>query len=190
VTRGRMLCVLGLWLASGTLTSVAAAQGQHVYYGVELEPHIAWQWSGDEWSWVDGFGLGARASIPLIEDGPVPSLSNSLAITLGFDWAYFNDDCAIAGVAVDCDESDIWIPVAAQWNFFVSERLSLFPEFGLGFRNATRSSASCAESSCDDSSFEVHAVLWFGARFIVTDHVAVVLRLGTPSLTLGASFLL
>jgi hypothetical protein len=194
MTRARLRCALGLWLATWTLAGSVAAQardtGQHPYYGVELEPHAEWQWSGDEWSWENGFGFGARASIPLLEDGPVQSLNNSLAVTFGFDWAYFANDCSIGGMEVDCHESDIWIPIAAQWNFFVSERFSLFPEFGVGFRTATRSTNYCAASECDDSSLEVHAVLWFGARFLVTDRVAVVLRLGTPSLTLGASFLL
>ena len=91
---------------------------------------------------------------------------------------------------MDCNENDYWVPIAAQWNFFISQRVSLFPELGLGLRTATRSSDYCAVSDCEDSDLEVHALLWFGARVLLTDHVAVVLRLGTPSLTLGASFLL
>ena len=180
--------VVSLW--AGAAQAQIRSSGRHPYYGVELEPHFIWQWSGDEWSWEDGIGLGVRASIPVIENGPVQTINNNLAVTFGFDIAWFDNDCRFGGVGVDCDETDIWIPVAVQWNFFVSQVVSLFPEFGLGFRNAARSDAWCGVADCDDSDLEVHAVLWFGARFLVADRIALTVRLGTPSLLFGVSFLL
>jgi hypothetical protein len=161
---------------------------RHPYYGVELEPHVGWQWSGDEWAWEDGIAIGLRASIPVLEDGPVQSIENNLAVTFGLDWAHFDGDCLYDGQPLDCDEDDIWVPVAAQWNIFVTDRISMFPEVGFGFRNATRSADTCDDPQCDESDFELHFVFWLGARFWVADPVAIVVRIGTPSVLLGASF--
>lgn len=187
---GALLATLG----TAVLASPAAAQirssGVHPYYGVELEPHLLWQWTGDEFSWEDGIGLGVRVSVPILENGPVRSLNNNLAITFGFDWAHFDGDCVVGGRRVDCDEDDFWVPVAGQWNFFITDVISVFPEVGLGFRNAVRSTEGCRSGACDDSDLEVHFALWFGARFRVAEPIAIVLRLGTPSMSFGVSFLL
>ena len=164
--------------------------GTHPYYGVELEPHALWQWTGDEWAWEDGIGFGLRVSIPILENGPVKTLNNNLAVTFGFDWAHFDGDCVAGGRGVDCDESDTWVPVAAQWNFFITDVVSLFPEVGLGFRNAVRDTDFCDSAACDDEDLEVHFALWFGARFRIAAPIALVLRLGTPSMSFGVSFLL
>jgi hypothetical protein len=77
-----------------------------------------------------------------------------------------------------------------QWNFFVTDVISLFPELGLGFRNAVWASDACDAIDCDDSDLEVHLVLWLGARFLVSNNIALTIRLGTPSLLFGVSFLL
>jgi hypothetical protein len=190
----RILIASVAMLALLALGNVAEAQlknsGRHPYYGFELEPRLVWQWTGDEWSWEDGIGLGLRISIPIIEDGPVKTINNNLAITFGLDWAYFDGECGRGNVRVDCDENDFWVPIALQWNFFVSEAVSLFPELGLGFRDAIRSDNLCNVPGCDDTDLEVHLALWFGARFMVADRIALTMRLGTPSLLFGASFLL
>jgi hypothetical protein len=170
----------------------AAAQvksaGRHLHYGVELEPHLVWQWNGDEIARSDGIGMGFRASIPIMQDGPVPTINNSLAITFGFDWAHFPECYDYRG----CSEDDFWVPVAVQWNFYLTPRFSLFPEFGLGFRDAVLNydefDDRCRGRGCRGYALEVHPVLWFGARFLLTDYIALVFRLGTPSLQLGVSF--
>lgn len=186
-------------LAAMLLGSVGPAQAQQraarqPFYGVELEPQLVWQWTGDEWSSEDGVGLGLRASIPVIEDGPLKTLRNNLAVTFGFSWSHFDGQCGAANDWVDCDEDDFWLPVAAQWNFFLTDVISLFPELGLGFRSAVWSNDECSVGNdndvCDDSDLEVHLVLWLGARFRVSDTVALTMRLGTPSLLFGVSFFL
>jgi hypothetical protein len=186
-------------LAAMLLGSAGAAEAQRraarqPFYGVEIEPQLVWQWTGDEWSSEDGVGLGVRASIPVIEDGPLTSLRNNLAVTFGLAWAHFDDECRAGGGWSDCDEDDFWLPIAAQWNFFLTDVISLFPELGLGFRSAVWSNDACDfdedDDVCDDSDLEVHLVLWLGARFKVSDTIALTMRLGTPSLTFGVSFFL
>jgi hypothetical protein len=183
----RLLTVLAL--ATIALVTTAHAQintpGRHPRYSVELEPHLVWQWNGDERGRDDGLGMGFRASIPLLQDGPVPTINNSLAISFGLDWAHFFE---CAGYS-HCTEDDFWVPVVAQWNFYLTPVVSLFPEFGLGFRNAIIDyDERCRGDDCRSSALEVHPVLWFGARFRLADAIALTVRLGTPSLQLGVSF--
>ncbi|HKP56027.1 MAG TPA: hypothetical protein VJV78_04895 [Polyangiales bacterium] len=188
------LLVLGLWSTS------AAAQirspGSHPRYGVELEPHLVIQWSNEPY-WNDaGIGVGLRASIPLIQQGPVTTINNSLALGFGFDWAHF--DC---GPYDTCDSSDLWFPVVVQWNFFITPAISLFPELGLGIQYSWldwdgRVPNDCVRiqgtNICDDDvdDVDVHLVFWFGARFQLSKDIALVLRLGIPSLLFGPSFFL
>lgn len=184
----RCLLLAALACAWAWTPDVAAAQlntpGRHPRYTAELEPHLVWQWTGDERARNDGIGMGFRASIPLLQDGPVSTINNSLAISFGLDWAYFPECYDYR----DCSENDFWVPVVAQWNFYLTPVISLFPEFGLGFRNAVIDyDAPCRGDNCRGSALEVHPVLWFGARFRLADAVALTLRLGTPSLQLGVS---
>jgi hypothetical protein len=174
------------WLATaGPASAQLNTPNRHPHYTVELEPHLVWQWTGDERSHNDGVGMGFRASIPLLQDGPIPTINNSLAISFGLDWAHF-PECYDYG---DCSEDDFWVPVVAQWNFYLTPVISIFPEFGLGFRDAIIDYDSpCRGNNCRGSALEVHPVLWFGARFRLANAIALTLRLGTPSLQLGVSF--
>jgi hypothetical protein len=186
----RCLLLLAIAAAWAGATVPASAQinvpGRHPHYVAELEPHLVWQWTGDERAHNDGIGMGFRASIPLLQDGPVSTINNSLAISFGLDWAHFPECYDYGG----CSEDDFWVPVVAQWNFYITEVISLFPEFGLGFRNAIidYDDGPCRGNNCRGSALEVHPVLWFGARFRLANAIALTLRLGTPSLQLGVSF--
>jgi hypothetical protein len=175
--------------------------GNHVQYGVELEPHLVVQWE-DEPVWGgDGIGLGFRGSIPVIQNGPVKTINNSLALGFGLDWAHFGDACwgpngtRLAG----CTANDFWIPLVVQWNFFFSDLISAFPELGLGIQHTRWDGAwctyngnryVCSNGSGSGSQTDVNLVFWLGIRFHLAPKFALTLRLGTPSLLLGASFLL
>lgn len=185
-----------LWGAAALLlgwcwsAAPAAAQlnrsGHHSPYQFELEPHLVWQWNADEAAIDDGIGLGFRASIPVLREGPLPSIDNNLAVSFGFAWAHFPECRVERG---ECSENDFWVPVVAQWNFFLTPSFSLFPEFGLGFRNAVfDGGALCDGRGCRHSSLEVHPVMWFGARVHLSEMFALVMRLGTPWLQFGVSF--
>jgi len=160
--------------------------GFHGYYTVELEPSLVWQWNGDEAAIDDGVGFGLRASIPVLQQGPLAGFDNNLAVTFGLAFAHF-PQCRSSGGS-SCTENDYWVPVAAQWNLFLTPELSVFPELGLGFRTATFSGgAVCSAEGCQHTSLEVHPVLWFGGRYQLLDQLAIVMRLGTPWLQLGVS---
>jgi hypothetical protein len=174
----------------------------HVDYSAELEPHLVVQWE-DEPVWGgDGIGVGLRGSFPVIKNGPVTTINNSLALGIGLDWAHFGDRCwGPNGVRLvsDCSANDFWIPLVVQWNFFFSDFISAFPELGIGIQHTRWDGAWCVNNGnrfiCDNgggsgSRTDVDLVFWLGVRFHLAPRFALTLRLGTPSLLLGASFLL
>ena len=163
-------------------------------YRVELEPHLVLQWTRGPYGNDDGVGVGLRAAIPVLDNGPLPNFPNNLAVSFGLDWVHF-DGCGHDDDD-DCGADSFLIPVAVQWNFWVTSWLSLFPELGLAIEHASwdwEGPGDCGPGpgpdDCDDGSdTDVELVLWIGARFAVSRDVAVMLRLGTPSVLIGVSF--
>lgn len=183
--------------------------GNHPNYGVELEPHFVAQWSEPFWGGA-GIGGGVRVSIPIIDNGPVTKINNSLAVGFGFDWAHFSGGCWNWGgpwrvpgprpppppvdyYAYNCTGNSFWFPAVAQWNFFLTRAVSVFAEAGLGIEYATWSADyPCAAGVCRPTGHDlfVDPLFFVGPRFILSDDFAITVRLGWPYLSVGASFLL
>lgn len=191
------------FLAVSLATSAGHAQikqpGAHLNYSAELEPQGVFQWDGPS-GFDDGLGLGFRAAIPLFHNGPIAKINNNMAIGFGFHWAFFEDDCADSyddGVIVlgaDCEANDLWFPVVLQWNFYVTPSIAVFGEPGFAIRHTRVSIDDCPNEAyvdCDssDTDFEPF-VLYMGAKFFVSDAISVTVRLGYPTLSVGASFFL
>ena len=89
----------------------------------------------------EGIGLGARFTIPFLDNGPIPSINNNMGIGFGFDWVHFEDPCCgdpggawSAGslpVRRQCEATMLHFPVVLQWNFFLTPMISVFGEPGL-----------------------------------------------------------
>lgn len=195
-----LVAVLAGLTATATVgwSADAAAQikqpGAHPRYSLEIEPHLFIQhhrnWYGDD----EGIGPGVRFSIPLAHNGPIPSINNSYAIGVGLDWAMF-DDCDGRFIDDDCDVNHVWIPVVFQWNFFFTRVVSVFGEVGpaIVYRSVSDENGcpSIGEDDCDDGDLELfQPVFWGGGRFLFSESVGLVVRLGTPAVTLGATFLM
>jgi hypothetical protein len=160
----------------------------HPLYAVELEPHFVLQWTDRPFRTDVGVGLGFRASIPLLQRGPISTLNNNLAISFGMDWAYFG---ACRASEPDCDGSDFWFPVVMQWNFFLAHWWSVFPELGMAVHHATwgwRCDRSGRDCRVSDHVTEPAPAFWLGSRFSLSNTFSFVLRLGYPSLLAGVSF--
>ncbi len=194
-----LLC--GLAFLATSAAHVAHAQikspGAHEHYAAELEPHLVYQWSDQPWWNDDGIGVGFRASIPVIQDGPVKTINNNLAISFGLDWAHFGN-CGPYNNDI-CSANDFWVPIVVQWNFFLSDVVSVFPELGLAVQHSSLSWNGPVPGGCqrvngynvcvgDSSHTDLQPVLWLGARFTLARSFALTVRLGTPSLLLGAAF--
>ncbi len=197
------MAAVGLLYAS-TVQAQLKQPGQHIRYGVEVEPQVSLQWAhlpGDS----AGIGPGLRLSVPIISDGPLKKLNNSLAIGLGFNWAYFQEPCGAyfwegssltpedpeyATYSERCTAHHFTAPIVIQWNFFVTKVVSLFAEPGMAFVYERRSGTGwCDNGPCSksDSVTKLPFVMWGGARMAMSDSLALTIRLGTPYVSAGAS---
>jgi len=196
-------CVVLGMLAVPTLASAQIKQpGAHPLYPVELEPHLIVQWNEYAPCANDGFGPGFRATIPFLDNGPVPRINNNMGIGFGLDWAHagINGNCAAYyrnGVYYGNGyTADIWsIPVVVQWNFFLLPKISVFGEGGLvlqHLRYDANYGVNCGNNFCPGAGSDnnVDASFSVGGRFLVTDSVGFLLRLGYPYLSAGVSILL
>jgi hypothetical protein len=197
--------VLGILAAP----ALAAAQseirqpGAHPLYSAELEPHLVVQWNDYAPCAEDAFGPGFRAAIPFLANGPIPRINNNMAIGFGLDWAH-------AGINNGCGNyvfngqyygngfsADVWtVPVVLQWNFFLLPKISVFGEPGLVFEHRTWDSGyyggTCVNGFCGVPGSEntIEPSFSVGGRFLVSDSVGFLLRLGYPYLSAGVSILL
>ena len=195
---GPIVAALSLGLAALFAAEPGECQikrpGAHPQYSVELEPHLLIQhdrnWRGND----EGFGPGIRATIPLVQNGPIPQINNNIGIGFGLDWASY-DSCDENWELGDCGADFIWVPVVAQWNFFLTPVISVFGEPGAAFvYRKWGFDGNCPiwdEDECDDSDFDPFEPVFFaGGRFLFSDSVGVVIRLGTPYVSIGATFLM
>ena len=177
--------------------------GAHARYSVELEPHANLWWRDhgrDYWDNGTGLGLGLRASVPLVHNGFIPSINNSVAIGFGLDWGryshlcWWKDDRNLSG---DCANNQFLVPVVMQWNFFITKAFSVFGEPGLAVRHSRWSwpNGRCAGPNgpivCDysDSETAIEPVFFAGGR-LGNDSVSFTFRVGWPYASIGASFFL
>jgi hypothetical protein len=106
-------------------------------------------------------GFGLRVDIPIVPEGLLASAKDELAISPGADLLF--------------DNGEVWVgvPVALQWNFYLNQSWSVFPELGLallaGHHHRDRR-----------SDVAVDFLLAVGGRYHWNDRNALVLRVGWP----------
>ncbi len=185
-------------LCAGLSASPASADtliikhpGDHQRYAFEAEPHLLLgvidppgHASGT------GFGVGFRGSIPILHNGFIPKINNSVAIGFGLDFARYGrgDYCRHVNRGV-CDDyrsvdafGEFWIPVVLQWNFFLSRNWSVFGEPGVALNYHSWDAPSALEFQ--------PLVLFVGGRYHFSDNITLTLRIGYPAFSVGCSFLL
>ena len=157
--------------------------GDHPDYKVEIEPHglIGW-W--DNSIGGDAFGVGGRFTIPIVKNGFVPSINNSVGISFGLDYLFGGSWCG----AGNCGINYLDFPVAMQWNFFVAQRWSVFGEPGLYVWHDFFSNCNQMDCPAVPSNTGVYPALWLGARYYFNDKVSLTMRVGFPTASIGVSF--
>ena len=200
MSKPRLLAVAAFSVLAAVSTTADAQSiiknpGDHPDYKVEIEPHLDFGWANRGYA-SGAFGAGARFSIPIVQNGFISTINNSVAISFGLDYLRYNG-CYYRGFNnnFDCSAGFINIPVAMQWNFWLTPRWSVFGEPGLyiyhGFfedicGNDPRFKGACYAPSTTGVDFLFAA----GGRFHFNDSVALTLRVGYPTLSFGVSFLL
>ena len=152
-------------LAFSLATPAVAAPIEQPFSGrrpLTLGVHAGFAWYGN------GVAFGARLGVPLVHNGFVSTINNSVYLSVGAD-VYNADYGGSRGFAVG-------VPVALQWNFYFSEEWSAFVEAGVNLY-------------FDDSGRDPYYYNWgigaIGGRYKFSDTVAVQLRLGSPYSALG-----
>jgi hypothetical protein len=187
----------------GSLEGRAAAQGtierplDRRPYVVEIEPHLlATPFNPPGSGTGAGLGAGVRASFEIVPEGFVRSINDSVAIGVGADFLHYQGNGVVlpgvctrfvpgpngTNVCVEVSHTGgssnyAFLPVTMQWNFWLTRQWSVFGEPGLMLY------------WFDYVTFGAFPVLYLGGRFHITDAVTLTLRIGYPTLSLGASFL-
>jgi hypothetical protein len=158
--------------------------GDHPAYSFEVEPHLLLGW--DDVYASDGYGVGARFSIPIVDNGFVPSINNSVAIGFGLDLLHY-DGCWFAG---NCSANYIHIPVVMQWNFYVAQRWSVFGEPGLVIFHGFIDDCPVTIKNCPvgPRQTSIEPALYLGGRYYINDRLSLTMRVGFPSISIGLSF--
>jgi hypothetical protein len=152
-------------------------------YGIEVEVHGAF--GAENVYGATGLGAGVRLSIPLVAGMLGRTVSDNLAISFGGDILHY-DNCYYADL---CGADYLMFPVAAQWNLFFGRRVSIFGEAGAFVYKGFFDGCAAGDIGCGaPPDLGVLPTLAVGAR-VHFRHVALVARLGYPTVTLGVSFL-
>ncbi len=180
--------------------SVIRQPGNHPDYGFEIEPHLAFQWM-NRFGADSGFGPGVRFNIPFVHNGPIKTINNNMGISFGLDITFgdggygcYADSRRYPGY--DCNVTEIWLPVAMQWNFFLTKVISVFgePGFAIAHRRWSYTWPCNGNNAplCDPdyNSTSLQPVFWGGGRFMFSDKVGATVRIGFPMVTAGINILL
>jgi len=162
--------------------------GDHPDYSVEIEPHGVFGWS--DFYGGNGFGVGGRFSIPVVQNGFVPKLNNSVAVSFGLDFLHYSG-CAYNVNNIGCGANYLFFPVALQWNFFVAQQWSVFGEPGLFIYHGFYDTDVCnGIRFCNTpTATGVNPAFYAGGRYHFNEHVALTMRIGYPTISIGVSFM-
>lgn len=182
-----LLCLL-VWPASARADDTIRRPGDHPTYSVELEPHGLLDWYVPYTHSNTGIGIGGRFSIPIVENGFVQTINNSVAISFGIDWIHY-DGCFFNG---NCAVDYLHFPIVMQWNFFVARRWSVFGEPGLdiyhGFFSDCPFTTANAFACNTPTQTGVEPAFFLGGRYHFSDGAALTMRIGFPTFSIGVSF--
>jgi hypothetical protein len=196
--------VVASWLLIATPVEaedlVIKRPGAHADYTVEVEPHLDFAFFLPS-AGSSGFGGGARLTFPVVHNGFVPKINNSVGIGLGVDWIHYNGCYYYAyyfNYAYCSNLDSFWFPVVMQWNFFLSTHWSVFGEPGLAITFANYGTYyGCYDprgvpSPCANgpNRLGLDPVIFLGGRYHFSNDVSLTLRLGWPYASLGVSFML
>lgn len=134
------------WAADGFSTSTSSASllegGQKLATGqfdsapnrfanFRFEAHLGFGWYG-------AVGVGGRFEFPIVRAGLLQNVDDELALSIGAEVFYFYGPYLGLGVTP---------LVALQWNFFLSNAISIFPELGSPSSSGPAATATGARSS-------------------------------------------
>lgn len=158
--------------------------GDHPSYAIEMEPHLSLGLSDIYGS--SGLGVGGRFSVPVVQNGFVSTINNSVAVGFGLDLVHYSSPYKLNGRATSANY--LFVPVVMQWNFFVARQWSVFGEPGIvlfhGFFDVCGGRAGCA----DPEQTGWRPAIYLGGRYHFNEKMALIMRVGYPAFSIGLSF--
>ncbi len=112
-------------------------------------------------------GVGFRGTVRILHNGFVPSINNSIGVGFGADWV----------------DKGVWFPIVMQWNFWLSRNWSVFGEPGVSIRAGDKLGGK------HDDHLGILG-LWVGGRYHFNHHIALTMRVGRPTSSVGVPFFL
>jgi hypothetical protein len=143
--------------------SVIRNYGDHTHYIFEIEPHGIVGYDTPFDTANGALGVGFRGTFH-IANGFIRTINDSVGIGFGIDFAP--------------NDNRVLVPIVLQWNFWLSQRWSVFGEPGFGIVSGP------TPRNIDPFIF------YAGARFLFTERIGLTMRLGYPDSSIGVSFLL
>ena len=158
---------------------VISKPGVHPTYSGEAEPHLLL-------GLIDppgpahgtGLGIGARGTVEIVDNGFVSTINNTIGVGFGLDWTHYSAHCRAGDDHCESKFDSVWVPLTMQWNFWLSEQWSVFGEPGVALRFGS--------PGLQVEPFE----FWAGGRWLFADRMALTMRVGYPTFSVGVSFLL
>jgi hypothetical protein len=195
---GLCACAL-LFAANSQAQSIIKQPGNHIPYSVDLEPHLLLALD-DSYYGSGGFGLGMRATIPFLRNGPISNINNDMGIGFGLDWVtkgacnrgyYWQPNNYYY---YDCSAFSLYVPVVLQWNFYITDIITVYGEPGFALRYSHLSWSYNGPGGiiypASNSYTDPVLVLAGGAKFMFGKSVGLNVRVGFPYFSVGVSILL
>ncbi len=159
--------LLGLLIPASAAADeeLVVKQSDHLDYSLELEPHLLVA-IGGPFGKDNPIGPGVRATIPILPDGFLKRVNDSVGIGFGADF-----------VSLGHGESVVAIPVVMQWNFWLSTHWTVFGEPGIDFATGSGHHGNALDP-----------IIAVGGRYHFTRLLSLTLRGGYPGVSVGASF--
>lgn len=176
----RKAIVWALLISSGILLSASGAEAQRgrgrMIQGVRPEVHLDFGWHG-------AFGVGFRVDIPIVPDGFIDGVDDEFALSPGaefFFFSYYNNH-GVRGHYYYDEGLAVWPLLAAQWNFYLNEDWSIFPELGIAmiFYTHTHRVSDFGDETHSHIAFD--PFFGFGARWHFNARNALLMRLSWPA---------
>jgi hypothetical protein len=140
--------------------STIKSDTDHPSYIFEAEPHLVLA----PFHKKGGFGAGFEGTFNVADQGFINGVNDSVGVGFGVNWA---------------TNEKFLLSAAMQWNFWLSENWSVFGEPGGVIRI----------SDGKKDAFDYFAI-YGGARLHFSDTIALTMRVGKPTFSIGVSFML
>lgn len=139
--------------------------GNHYPTKWEIEPQIAFA----PYYGTGTIGPGIRVTPIIVDNGFIGKINNTVGITFGGNFMF------------NLGNGGSWIiaPVALQWNFFLTKEWSVMGEVG-----------AAISGDLDAGNWLPYPAAFVGGRWHFTEDMALTMRAGYPSFSVGLSIML